>query len=361
MCKELEYELATHLLQEIGLNWFDVSRIFHNMRDEKERHIPGSVLRVSEECHIYSLGIKVYHQSMQSETLGEALQLYERNRRYTRERTRNERALNLKKVLHVFQARGKRKLCEVTTQDCRDAIQKKFPTPASRNKARRVLNGFFNFAFRNKWCAENPVAAIAPEFVEEKQIEILNIRQIKKLLAALNEHRFASCMAPVCMMLWAGIRPFEVGRLTWKEVDLKERVIYIEPRHSKTGGARQVSIHRVLFRYLSYVRALEQPDADKLLIPQDWSRLWKSLRDTAGLHPWKPDTLRHTYASYHLKYFRNLDELQWEMGHRDKEMLRTRYVNMRYLTKKDAAVFWNMPPPKLSPQSKQTQTVRGKN
>lgn len=356
MCKEFEYELATQLLQEIGLSWFDVSRMFHHMRDVKARHLPGAPLSVSEESHIYQLGILAYQQSLQSETLANAFQRYEEHRSYSRQRTRMERTSNLKKMIHVLSLRGKINVSDVTTQDCREAIRKKFSTPATRNKARRVLHAFFNFAWRHKWCVENPVAAIMPEFVKEKQIEVLSIQQIKSLLSALREPQFSRCLAPVSMMLWAGIRPFEVARLTWKEVDLRERVIYIEPRHSKTGGARQVTIHRVLYQHLVYAYTLTGASPDTLLVPSDWSRLWRRLRNTAGLRPWKPDTLRHTFASYHLKYFHHLDELQWEMGHRDKEMLRTRYVNMRNLTKKDAAAFWKMPPPTSRLRKKQGQS-----
>ena len=41
------------------------------------------------------------------------------------------------------------------------------------------------------------------------------------------------------MMLYSGIRPHEVARLTWAQVDLRERAIYILPQHSKPGGWRE--------------------------------------------------------------------------------------------------------------------------
>ena len=38
------------------------------------------------------------------------------------------------------------------------------------------------------------------------------------------------------------------------------------------------------------------------------------------------DVCRHTFASYHAAYLRNLPELQLEMGHRDASLLMTRYM-----------------------------------
>ena len=38
----------------------------------------------------------------------------------------------------------------------------------------------------------------------------------------------------------------------------------------------------------------------------------------AGFTTWQPDVLRHTFAGYHLRYFRDYTALQYETGHRDR-------------------------------------------
>ena len=53
------------------------------------------------------------------------------------------------------------------------------------------------------------------------------------------------------------------------------------------------------------------------------------LRRLAGFRRWVPDVLRHTFAGYHLRHFRSYSELQYEMGHRDSNLQRTRYVSMQ--------------------------------
>mgnify|MGYP003287691102 CR=1 FL=1 len=55
---------------------------------------------------------------------------------------------------------------------------------------------------------------------------------------------------------------------------------------------------------------------------------------------WGPDVLRPTFAGYHLRHFRSYSELQYEMGHRDSNLLSTRYVSMGEV--RNAAAFWQV-------------------
>ncbi|MEE1265219.1 MAG: hypothetical protein UHH87_02920, partial [Akkermansia sp.] len=123
----------------------------------------------------------------------------------------------------------------------------------------------------------------------------------------------------------------------WAQVDLQEQVIYILPQHSKTGGARRVTIHRPLQRILHQHK---QPDT-ATICPGNWQRHWRKLRHAAGWggdRKWPQDALRHTFASYHLSHFRSYAELQVEIGHRDAALLRTRYVDQREV--RNAEGFW---------------------
>lgn len=343
MCMQSPYILAAQLLQEVHLSWFDAVRIIKNIADIKTQHLPDASLNAYEETYIYFLGVREYKRKKMSVSLEEAFSLYKESKLNRRKRTQTECSLYLKRALGGLPRGWQGLVREVSREECAAMLNNEFTTPSTRNKARRLLLGFFNFALKQKWCSENPVDSISLEYVKEKRIEVLSMVQVHALLSVLRSSRFQPCLAAVAMMLWGGIRPFEVARLCWQDVDLKEKVIYLEPRHSKTGGARHVTIHAVLYRFLKYAYANRKPLPEHHITPPGWSRHWKALRQAAGFRQWLPDTLRHTYASYHLKYFKNLDELQWEMGHRDKGMLLTRYLNMRRITKKDAEAFWKVP------------------
>ena len=232
----------------------------------------------------------------------------------------------------------RRKVRAISAQECTQYIEMAFDTPRQRQKARLILSGVFGTAVKRGWCSENPVARVEVPRVVEKQVPILTPQEIKDLRQTAEGYQDGSCSAAVGMMLYAGIRPHEVARLTWAQVDLRERAIYILPRHSKTGGARRVTIHKPLLRIL---RAHRRADGERIC-PANWLRHWRELRRVAGwdspAHPWPQDALRHTFASYHLSHFRSYAELQVEIGHRDATLLRTRYIDQRGV--RSSAQFW---------------------
>ena len=131
------------------------------------------------------------------------------------------------------------------------------------------------------------------------------------------------------LMLYGGIRPTEVSRLQESDFDWENKQVIIRPSVSKTGGGRTVPLRGV--------RGIRKRDRH---IPRNWNRKWHDLRRAAGYRgkSWVPDVCRHTFASYHAAYYRNLPELQLEMGHRDASLLMTRY--MAPALRKDATAFW---------------------
>ena len=231
-----------------------------------------------------------------------------------------------------------RKVRAISAQECAQYIEMAFDTPRQRQKARLILSGVFGTAVKRGWCSENPVARVEAPRVVEQQVPILTPQEIVQLRQTAAHYRNGSCAAAVGMMLYAGIRPHEVARLTWAQVDLRERAIYILPRHSKTGGARRVTIHKPLLRILRKRKG----EDNGLICPPNWLHHWRELRRAAGwdspAHPWPQDALRHTFASYHLSHFRSYAELQLEIGHRDATLLRTRYVDQRGV--RSSAQFW---------------------
>lgn len=234
---------------------------------------------------------------------------------------------------------ARRKVRAISAQECAQYIEMAFDTPRQRQKARLILSGVFGTAVKRGWCSENPVSKVETPRVVEKQVPILSPQEIKDLRQTAERYQGGSCAAAVGMMLYAGIRPHEVARLSWEQVDLRERAIYILPQHSKTGGARRVTVRKPLLRIL---QAHRQAEGEKVC-PPNWLRHWRELRLSAGwnapAHPWPQDALRHTFASYHLSQFRSYAELQVEIGHRDATLLRTRYVDQRPVV--NAEAFWN--------------------
>ncbi|MBQ5665727.1 MAG: tyrosine-type recombinase/integrase [Akkermansia sp.] len=232
---------------------------------------------------------------------------------------------------------AKRKVRSITPQECAEYIETAFDTPRQRQKARLILSGVFGTAVKRGWCDANPVSKVEAPRVVEHPVPVLTPQEIGQLTTTAEDYQGGSCAAAVGMMLYAGIRPHEVARLTWAQVDLQAQAIYILPQHSKTGGARRVTIHKPLLRILRKRKG----EDNGLICPRNWLHHWRELRRASGWgggRKWPQDVLRHTFASYHLSHFRSYAELQVEIGHRDATLLRTRYVDQRGVQR--AARFW---------------------
>lgn len=230
----------------------------------------------------------------------------------------------------------------IRRKDCRLLLEKHFSKSGHiYAKAKAVLHSIFAYAIRNEWCERNPVSGLDSIYIHEERIEILSNKQIRALMHTLDRAEHRNMQAAVRLMLWCGIRPGEVQRLRWRDIDFRENEVYIESHNSKTGGARAVPL-----RGGALCLKLFRKQEDMLIAPGNWNRLWAKLRRRAGLRHWQKDALRHTFASYHLKRFHNFQLLQAEMGHRDSTLLRTRYLNLRNLSSQAATKFfsWNKLP-----------------
>ena len=287
---------------------------------------------------IITLGAEALKQRERTVTFEKAVEAALEVRKERRTRTVYDFRYFTRRFMKRCKGLAKRRVRSISPQECAGYIEQAFETPRQRQKARLILSGVFGTAVKRGWCDANPVARVEAPRVVEQQVPILTPQEIEQITTTAETYRGGSCAAAVGMMLYAGIRPHEVARLSWAQVDLRERAVYILPRHSKTGGARRVTIHKPLLRIL---RA-HQRGGGEMICPANWLHHWRELRRAAGwdspAHRWPQDALRHTFASYHLSHFRSYAELQLEIGHRDATLLRTRYVDQRPVV--NAGAFW---------------------
>ena len=130
--------------------------------------------------------------------------------------------------------------------------------------------------------------------------------------------------------LFAGVRPMEIERL--QKPDITERYIEITAANAKTRKRRLVNIAANLKKWLKI--------SEELLPTNKTKRLSRILKK-AGLE-WKPDIMRHSFASYHLVLHESADKTALEMGHRDTQMLFRHYREL--VTREEAKAYWEIKP-----------------
>lgn len=225
---------------------------------------------------------------------------------------------------------GQMPLRGMTSAQCRDILQKAFGQSAhSFRKGRVILHSIFAYGMRQEWCDSNPVVRIDAPEVQEREIAPLNEQEVRMLRTAASRERFRDMRFSLSLLLYSGVRPAEVERLSPEDVCWEDRQVIIRARNSKTGGGRVVPL-----------RALPGLRQQDCYVPPNWQNRWQTLRRAAGFTHWVPDVCRHTFATYHAAHFRNLPELQLEMGHRDVSLLRSRY--MAPALRRTAKEFWSI-------------------
>ena len=327
-----EITSAKELLRGTGISLLDAARFVRNILDSK----PAG----SREPDILfcSKVVETGRRHVRSAEMkfSDGFEIYLKSKAHLRpDSLRDIRYLG-KRLIKFKPELAKRNFSEISRSDCEEWLNETFATPPQFNKGRSFLHAIFEFAAKREWLSSNPVKLIEKRRVIEREIKPLTLSEARRLMGCAKTFGGQNCMAAAAILLYAGIRPREVRRLKWRDIDIAENSITVRSACSKTGGARQVEICPALKVFLG---GGHPPEIS--VCPPDWPRRWKRIRDGAGFgNAWVQDVLRHTYASYHAKRFRDLPRLQADMGHRDLSLLRSRYVNMRGISSSDASAFF---------------------
>lgn len=325
---------AKELLRGSGISVLDAARFVRNILDAKVGGAHGSAANVQFVLKVIECGLRGVRNTEMGFEKG--FRAYVEAKAHLRkESLRDIRWVGERLMRFRPELKG-RNFSEFTVAECEEWLEKAFSTPSQFNKARTMLHGLFEFALRRGWADCNPTKRIERKKVVEREIEPLKLEQVRRLIETARREGDGGCYAAAAMLAYAGIRPREVRRLQWRDVDLEEGAITVRSVCSKTGGVRQVEILPVLRRILSGGRGVGA------ICPRGWDRRWRRIRDTSGFRGhWVQDVLRHTYASYHAKRYGNLARLQLCMGHGSLLLLRSRYVNMRGISLASSAGFFN--------------------
>jgi integrase len=201
-----------------------------------------------------------------------------------------------------------------------EAYLKSSLTPGTFNTRRKHLVTFLNFALKRGWIEKNHALNISLR-IERYEVHILTPEQVARLLLAcdvLQEPARSSMRAYIALAAFAGIRPEELHRLNWRDIDLEHNTIYIGKSVSKVNDDRNVPITENLRAWL-----LSIEHRTGVIAPaSSFRRRFNTIRPVAGFRtwkcpkgdPWHHDVLRHTYGSCWLAIHQNRPLLAEHMG-----------------------------------------------
>ncbi len=207
----------------------------------------------------------------------------------------------------------------------------------NHNNYLQRLHGLFNYGIKRGYLAENPANAIDKVKVADTEPAIFAPEEIEALLNAVLDR----AVPYFAIGAFAGLRPREIERLDWTDIHLEEGYIRVRPKVAKTASNRLVDIQPNLRAWLLPLTRESGP-----VTPPNLRKIREAAQHKISLTQWPQDGLRHSYASYHLAHFKNINELATQMGHTDTKLIFRHYRSV--VSKDEAANFWKIEPSRLA-------------
>lgn len=218
--------------------------------------------------------------------------------------------------------------------------------PKTFNEARQVLSQFWKYAIKRKWTTENPIAEIRRQRIPRSLVPIYTPEEVRDMLAGL-DHRRSLFVPAIAIGAFGGLRITEISRLSWGQVNdaLKSGHLHLEACQTKTAEARMVPILPNLRAWLEKHR---KPSG--LVLPDRWknkparlNELPKFVTRLSGVR-WKPNALRHSFATYRFKVTNDVGQTVLEMGTSIQKFERHYWNRSKIITKEQAGKYWGIVP-----------------
>jgi integrase len=206
-------------------------------------------------------------------------------------------------------------------------------SPISRNNYRRVLIVMFNYAIQRGYGTSNPAETTAKAKVIGEAPGILTVVQTARLLEAAS----SELLPYLSIGAFAGLRRAELERLDWSDVHFDSELIEVTAAKAKTARRRFVKMQPNLQAWL-----LPPRKRSGKIAPSNLRKTFESARIDAGIKTWPDNALRHSFASYHLAYFKDAAALALEMGHTDSGMIFEHYREL--VRPQEAERYWSIQP-----------------
>ncbi len=245
-------------------------------------------------------------------------------------RYRGDLRVRLARFAQTF---GDSMIAAVTAKQISDWLRELKVGAVTRNSYRRRLAALFSFARRNGYVTTNPLPDVERASERECEIAILTVAETARLLECAS----ADTLPYWAIGAFAGLRPAEIERLAWNEIDFEDGLIEVKAAKSKTGSRRLVPMAENLRQWLAPYRT-----ASGSVCPTSLRKRLDADRERAALRAaWPQNGLRHSFGSYRLPILGDAARLALDMGNSPAMV----FKHYREVVKpKVAEKYWNIRP-----------------
>ena len=272
----------------------------------------------------------------------------------------------LDKFSHTF---GERDLSTISVEEIKDWIDRNDRSQELKRKDKAHLHALFSWARKQTYLKVNVVSAYEIPRFKRKEPVSLSIEQVHNLLFFATQVNKQSLVPYFALAIFAGLRPFEIKRARWEDIDWDEGII--RARQRKGGGfTRSVELPEICIEWLTHVKGYEKKGQ---ITPDNYTKNFNVVRGAAGFKvskgsikscnwwglekhlkdcdkadrpEWVNDICRHTAITYRLKIVKHIGEVA-EWAGNSPDIINRNYRSVKNVTKKSTDAFYELTPEKV--------------
>jgi integrase len=265
------------------------------------------------------------------------------------------------RVGFLTKTHGTKLVSDILPDHLREIVFKEGRSAVTNDNVRRALSSFFTWATEHKFCAANPMLAIKPVKTERDEPETLSVAQARILIEKAAAFKDGVVLPYIALGLFAGIRPTELARISWDNIDLEAGTITIGAKIAKMRQRRIVDMVCVTQKDKEGREQKLPANLLAWLLPHavkktpfrgvNWRKDFDAVKRAAGwgteteanpeLKPWTQDIMRHTAISNHLAYFQHEGKTAAWAGN-SPDIIQRHYKGL--VKQAEAVEFWGILP-----------------
>lgn len=202
----------------------------------------------------------------------------------------------------------------------------------------RALQSFFSYCKKQCYVSSNPCVKVQLPTLIRKDPKAYTPEDVAFAINLFKDD-YPDVQLYVCLAAFTGIRPAELGKLTWEHFDMNEEVITLDMQTTKTTRRRVVKLPKNLVEWLAPWK--KYFGKNKPLFKSFASTHQRFLYTFRQYRRVIHDGLRHSCASYLLALTKNSEVTAEQLGHSTK-ILKTHYMDL--VREKDAIRYFDIRP-----------------
>ena len=269
---------------------------------------------------------------------------------------------------HFCSAFGDRDIGTISNNEIEDWI---YRNKGSRSHSKlndyRFVHAFFQWCSKKAIVGRNVVTMVDKPTTETKEPISLSIQQARDLLYYAAEIDDMSMLPYFAVGIFAGVRPSEMIRGEWDDLDWDENIIRVRHRKGSIKYTRSVELPPICVEWLDYCKSREKTGS---FTPQNYSKLFNLVRACAGfklsksqissMHlfgkeklvencdaknrpSWANDQMRHTAITYRLKIIKHIGEVAEWSGNTPR-IIKSNYQSVKGITAQSTKEFYDLTP-----------------